>query len=363
MLSTLKNGKQVAIVVSAMGDTTDTLIAHAEKACAEKISPKDLDEILSMGERTSARLFTAALKAQGIEAKYLDPTDDDWPIITDDNYGNADPLVDECMGKIRKKLEPLLNGNIVPVIPGFIGRTARGAITTLGRGGSDTTAFLVAKAIRADEVVLVSDVKGIMSADPKIVPDSKIIRKISVKKLMNLCDFNNKFFHKKALKFLDGSFKVKITSYENEKLENEGTVIQGAAGKDDASIQNIPVASITILAKPFLNTLEIVSDVLKVMAMNRIPLLMLSADADSLVLFVHNKNAQRIAKRLHSNLFLGRKNKILSIAIKEKIAWIKLSSAEIESIYEELEALRKRRKRLCGLLTIASNIHLFTERK
>ncbi|MBS7637236.1 hypothetical protein KEJ37_07945 [Candidatus Bathyarchaeota archaeon] len=131
VLFKLKTGKQIAIVVSATGDTTDLLIRYCEKACGGKVSKKDLDEIVAMGERTSARLFAATLKAQGANTKFLDPSDIDWPIITDDNFGDANPLESECLPKIRSKLEQLFNENIIPVMPGFIGKTLRGEITTL----------------------------------------------------------------------------------------------------------------------------------------------------------------------------------------------------------------------------------------
>lgn len=356
--------KQMVIVVSAIGNTTDALIDYSNKACGEKISPKDLDEILAMGERTSARLFTAALKAQGINAKFLDPVDKDWPIITDNNFGNANPIKDECIPKIRNKLEKLFNEKTVPVIPGFIGKTSRGEITTLGRGGSDTTAFLVAKAIGASEVIILTDVKGIMSVDPKIVPNSKAIDKIDAEKLMNLCDFGNKFIHRKALKFLDGSFKVKITSYESDKLEKEGTIILGAIREDNASTENTLLACLTIVADKPSNIWKAIPKVFEVITRNRIPVLMFLADTDSLTLYVHDGEVEKAAKILHSNLISTRKeNKVLAIAVKRGISWTKLSGVEIENVYREMENLKNCREKLFGVLTIASNIHFLTNVK
>lgn len=364
VLLELKTGKKIAIVVSAMGNTTDTLIEYSGKACGEKISPKDLDEILAMGERTSARLFAAALKAQGINAKFLDPADKDWPIITDDDFGNANPIKDECIPKIRNKLEQLFNENIVPVVPGFIGKTSRGEITTLGRGGSDTTAFLVAKAIGASEVIIITDVKGIMSVNPKIVPNPKAIDKIDAEKLMNLCDFDNKFIHRKALKFLDGSFKVKITSYKSKRLEEEGTIIQGTVREDDASTENTLLACLTMIADKSSDIWKAIPNVLEVITQNRIPILMFLADADSLTLYVHDKEAKKVAKILHSTLMSNRReNKALAMAVKRGIVWTKLSGVEIENIYKEMEALKNCQEKLFGVLTIASHIHFFTNAK
>ncbi|MEM3566582.1 MAG: hypothetical protein QXK18_06900 [Candidatus Bathyarchaeia archaeon] len=358
----LKSGKQIAIVVSAIGNTTDTLIEYSGKACSANVSSKDLDEILAMGERTSARLFTAALKAQGINAKFLDPSDDDWPIITDDNFGNANPIINECIYKIRSKLGQLLNENVVPVIPGFVGKTSRGEITTLGRGGSDTTAFLVARAIGASEVIIVTDVKGIMSADPKIVPNPKVIDKIDAEKLANLCDLGTKFIHRKALKFLDGCFTVKITNYDGEKLNGNGTIVQGTISRTNSSPEKSLLACLTLVVEKSSNIWEVIPNVSKIITQNRIPVLMLLADSDSLTLYVHDEEAEKVARILHSKLMsAGGKNKVLAMAVKRRLLWAKISGAEMGNIYKELEALKTCREKICGVTTIASNIHLLTE--
>jgi aspartate kinase len=357
----LKDGKKVVVIVSAVGDTTDRLLDYSAKACSGEISPKDLDEILAMGERTSARIFTAALKARGVNAKFLDPLNGDWPIITDNNFGNANPIEDRCTSRIRSKIEKMFSENITPVVPGFIGKTKQGEITTLGRGGSDITAFLVGKAIGASEVILVTDVKGILSADPKIVSNSHRIEEISLEKLMNLCDMGEKFLHRKALKFLDGSFKVKITSYEYERLGDEGTVIKGSASKNDASERNVFLAALTIVANTPLAMPEICSAVLDAIIRNGVQVLILSADNDALVLYVNDKDAHKVTEILHSEVLLKGRSKNLSIALKRGIAWTKVSGVEKEKIYDGIIALKTRQERLFGVLTVASNIHFFTE--
>ncbi len=318
VLLELKTGKQIAVVVSAAGDTTDMLIRYCEKACGEKVSKKDLDEILAMGERTSARLFAATLKAQGANTKFLDPSDIDWPIITDDNFGDANPLESECLPKIRSKLEQLFNENVIPLMPGFIGKTLRGEVTTLGRGGSDTTAFLVAKAIGAGEVIIVTDVAGILYADPKIVPNPKIIERIDAEKLANLCDVGAKFIHKKSLKFLDGSFRVKVTSYKSNKL-NEGTIIQGFIHGNDVSRENMAMACITMVAEKSSEIWNILSKALEIIKRNNVAVLALTADPYSLKLYVQDAKAEKAAKILHSKLVSDIRGDFLALAIKRGI--------------------------------------------
>ncbi|MEM2537564.1 MAG: hypothetical protein QXK29_05420 [Candidatus Bathyarchaeia archaeon] len=315
----LQTGKQPVIVVSAIGNTTDALIEYCCKACSENISRKDLDEILAMGERTSARLFTTVLKAQGVNAKFLDPSDSDWPIITDDCFGDANPIEEKCLPRIRSKLERLFKEHVVPVIPGFIGKTLRGEITTLGRGGSDTTAFLVAKAIGASEVVIVTDVAGVLSADPKVVPDPKIIEEIDVEKLANLCDVGAKFIHTKSLKFLDGSFKVRITSYKCRELSKGGTVVQGSSPKSSASEGNVPITCITMVAEKSSKIWDDIPRVLEVIKRNGISILTLSADASSLKLYVQDVDAEKAAGVLHSELVYNGRSGFLALALKRGI--------------------------------------------
>jgi len=315
----LEAGRQPVIVVSAVGNTTDMLIQYCCKACGENISRKDLDEVIAMGERTSARLFTTVLKAQGVNAKFLDPSDSDWPIITDDCFGDANPMEGECLPRIRSKLEKLFKENVVPVIPGFVGKTLRGEITTLGRGGSDTTAFLVAKAIGACEVVIVTDVAGVLSADPKVVPDPKIIEEINAEKLANLCDVGAKFIHTKSLKFLDGSFKVRITSYKCRILSEGGTVVQGSAPKSNVYEGNLPIACITMVAEKPSKIWDNIPRVLEVVKRYGISILTLSADTNSLKLYVQEVDAEKAARALHSELVYDGRSGFLALALKREM--------------------------------------------
>src|SRR2546425_3848401 len=142
-------GNRIVVVVSAVGNTTDRLL-HLTNGGAGLVKT-DRDDILAMGERTSARIFAAALKSRGIQARYYDPSDRDWPIITDDNFQNANPLKNKCVQRIRRYLKPVLGDGVVPVIGGFIGRTRDGRISTLGRGGSETNALQLAMKLEAVE--------------------------------------------------------------------------------------------------------------------------------------------------------------------------------------------------------------------
>jgi aspartate kinase len=183
-----KRGSKIAVVVSAMGKTTDVLMTTAKNTSNGKLAKHELDDILSMGERTSVRIFATALRNNGVDACYFDPMDGKWPIITDDAFQNANPLLKDCKQNIQECVLPLVEAGTVPVIAGFVGKTRDGKITTLGRGGSDTTAFLLAEGIGADQIVLVTDAEGIMSSDPKVIAAPKLLPTININTLVGLAD-------------------------------------------------------------------------------------------------------------------------------------------------------------------------------
>jgi len=242
-------GTRIAVVVSAMGKTTDLLMNTMKNTSNGKLEKHELDDILSMGERTSVRIFAAALRTNGVESCYLDPLDDRWPIITDSTFSNANPLLSECKKRIQERILPIVEKQVVPVIAGFVGRTTDGKITTLGRGGSDITVFILAEALKADEVVLVTEANGIMSGDPKIVSNPKQLPEIDVSTLVGLADSGAKFIHSKALKYKPKSIAVKVINHAWGDLSQNGTLITGTLATElDVEIAHpLPVAEITIV--------------------------------------------------------------------------------------------------------------------
>ena len=157
-------GGHVVIVVSAIKGFTDQIISLAEEI-SDDTPPDVIDYIIGLGEEQSVRLMTSALISQGVDAVEVTPDTPSWPIVTDENYGNAEPIIKECRRAVELGLMPLIERGKTLVVCGFIGRSQNGKITTLGRGGSDTTAVILANCLDADELVLVKDVEGIYSTD------------------------------------------------------------------------------------------------------------------------------------------------------------------------------------------------------
>lgn len=154
------------------------------------------DAIVSFGEILSSRLLAEALKHRGVNAQQVDPR---CCIVTDDEYTCAAPLMAETWAKSQQSLLPVLKDKVVPVVGGFIGATKAGSTTTLGRGGSDYTAALLGAALRSEEIQIWTDVTGVLTADPRIVPDAQTVERLSYGEAAELAYFGAKVLHPKTI--------------------------------------------------------------------------------------------------------------------------------------------------------------------
>src|SRR5262249_14648503 len=145
-------------------------------ALLRELTTRTLDAISSLGERLSAPLVAAAVRELGLSSQAVEAT---AVIATDDFHGSAEPLMDRTRKQCESALRPLLVAGTTPVVTGFIGATNSGVLTTLGRGGSDYSATILGAALDADEVIIWTDVEGVLTADPRLVPDARTIPEIS----------------------------------------------------------------------------------------------------------------------------------------------------------------------------------------
>ena len=178
-------GNQVVVVVSAVNKTTDELIGLSNDAIGSSLTDKQKAEIMAMGELTSARVFSATIESLGVKSEFIDPYNELWPIITDSNSLEAKIDFSSTNKKING-IQELINQGIIPVICGFLGRGPSGEITTLGRGGSDISAFLIGHCLNANEVIIVTDVEGVMSTDPNKIEEAELLEEISVEEMRDL---------------------------------------------------------------------------------------------------------------------------------------------------------------------------------
>ena len=365
VVSEAKRGTRIAVVVSAMGKTTDVLMSTAKNTSNGKLQKHELDDILSMGERTSVRIFSAALRNNGVESRYFDPLDDDWPIITDATFSNANPLLTECKQRIKERVLPIVENGTVPVIAGFVGKTLDGKVTTLGRGGSDTTAFILAEALNADEIILVTDADGIMSGDPKTVANPRRLSEIEVNMLVGLADSGAKFIHAKALKYKPKDINVRVINHANSDLTREGTIITGALATELGV--NIaypsPVAEITVLGSRISQNSWIIQEMVEEVKANA-TLLGMSMNTNSAILYVsEEKNIDQLLNQVHKTVLNSPETK--AMAVKKGLVFLKISGVGLEETHGIIgkisETLRVNGINISGILTITSSIMLFVD--
>jgi aspartate kinase len=168
------------------------------QVAARRLKPRPCvrDAVASFGERLSAALLAAALRAIGLPATYADAR---RCIVTDDHYGNAQPLGAQCERQLRAELGPLLASARIPVLGGFIGATVGGETTTLGRNGSDYTSTQVGGALRAREIQIWTDVAGVMTTDPRVVPRARTVERLSYAEAATLAHFGAKVIYPQAV--------------------------------------------------------------------------------------------------------------------------------------------------------------------
>jgi len=365
IIEAAKKGYKPVVVVSAMGKSTDQLLEIAKETIKNGRNFKELlDDILSMGERTSARIFAATLKANGVSAKYFDPMSEDWPIITDKAHGNAKPILEECIKGVKKYVSPLIAQNIIPVIPGFIGRTSSGEITTIGRGGSDTTAFILAQALNAKEVILVTDVEGIMTGDPKLVKNPKPLDIIPIQALAGLADSGAKFIHKKALKYKPPNIDVKVISYEAGTIEAKGTIIKGGL-VNELSIELFPkpMLMVTIVGRGVSEEPEVIKSIIEEIKTRGIELTGSSSDYNSLILYLPEERLNGFLDSIHE--IIKTHEKTLAMAVKKNLALIQIVGVGLEEtpgvIGKISNPLYERNINIYGIFTITSSIKVLVE--
>ena len=278
-------------------------------ALLRELSPRTLDTISSLGERLSAPLVSARVKELGLLSEPLEATK---LIVTDGFHGGAEPVMDRTRSKSQACILPLLERGIVPIVTGFLGASASGELTTLGRGGSDYSATILGAALDADEVIIWTDVDGVLSADPRLVREAQVIPEISYREAAELAYFGAKVLHPKTLRpVVEAAIPVWIrNSFAPEKA---GTKItpegQGSSAgvKALTAIQEVTLISVggpgivglpDVVGRTFSTTAEVRANVLLISqssSQNDICFVVTSADAQRTVEALRNEFAQDLA--------------------------------------------------------------------
>jgi aspartate kinase len=162
-----------------------------------EVTSRAMDAITSLGERINARILAAVLRQNGVRSEAVDATE---LIVTDDKFQNAVPLMDATRERIVARLSPQLDEGVVPIVTGFIGATKDGITTTLGRGGSDYSAAILGDCLDADEVWIWTDVDGVMTTDPRIAPNARVLPVLSYNEVSELAYFGAKVVHPRTIR-------------------------------------------------------------------------------------------------------------------------------------------------------------------
>lgn len=194
----IRDPKILGMVIGELSETSRELgeilrsVAHLRE-----LTSRSKDFLLSFGERLSAPIVCGAANNSGLSAEWF--TGGEAGITTDENFGEATPLMDVTSRRIKAKIEPMLRAGKLPIVAGYGACSPHGITTTLGRGGSDYTATLIAASLDADEILLWKDVEGLMTADPKIEPSARVIQRMSYDEASEMAYFGAKAIHPRAL--------------------------------------------------------------------------------------------------------------------------------------------------------------------
>jgi aspartate kinase len=224
---------KIARLVAGKGETRE-LVSGLEQLYSElertvegiahlrELTSRSRDYLLSFGERLSTPILAAAVSAVGLRTQTL--TGAEAGIATDDNFGEAKPLVEISYHQVQQRLDPLWSRRVIPVVSGFIAATVDGSVTTLGRGGSDYTAALLGAALGADEIWIWTDVDGLMTADPRIVTDARVLPSVSFGEALELSYFGAKMMHPRALQPASQK-KIPVRIKDSSKPTRDGTLV------------------------------------------------------------------------------------------------------------------------------------------
>ena len=358
-------GSQVVVVVSAVNKTTDELIGLSNDAIGVALTDKQKAEIMAMGELTSARLFSATIESLGVKSEFIDPYNELWPIITDSNSLEAKIDLNTTHKKVEG-IKHLINQGVIPVICGFLGKGPSGEITTLGRGGSDITAFLLGHCLDANEVVIVTDVDGVMSTDPNKIEDAKLLDTISVEELRDLATHGAQVLHPHALKYKDPLISAKIINFSHGDITSKGTRIVGPFEGEMlkcVTLYKNPISLIAIVGEAMLKKVGLMASLTTSLADENINIFGISAGQNSITVFVDKTDSNKAYHLLHqlvveidvlSSLSLGRDTAMITFVSPDII--------ETPGIISDItEPLRKNNINILEITSSQTAVVLFVD--
>ncbi len=346
-------GHEIAVVASAMGSTTDDLLEDI----TFETNDEDRAEIVSMGERTSVRMLKAALAVRDIDAVFLEPGHPEWPVITNE-VGEVD--IEETRRRAAG-LADRLDG-VVPILTGFLAEDHAGNVTTLGRGGSDTTAVMLGNYMNADEVVIVTDVEGVMTGDPRVVEGARNVGRITVDELRNLSFRGAEVVAPSALSYKDEDLVVRVVHYQHGDLLRGGTRIEGQF-ESLIDMRETPLACLTVAGRAIRNRPGILSDLANALRREEINIDAVASGMDSVTFYVDVDVAERAEALLHEAVVTD--EALSSVTVADPMAVIRVTGGELPNqsgvIQEIISPLADSGINIIDLVTSATSVAVFVE--
>lgn len=330
--SVVERGHEVIVVASAMGDYTDELLS----VIPDRIDAETRADILSMGERTSIRLLAATLASNEVDSTYIEPGHPAWPIkATSDDEVDLEATKDSTGELVEMASET------VPVVAGFLAERSDGTIVTLGRGSSDTSAVVLASVIEADEVVIVTDVTGVMTADPRSVDGARNVGAIDADRLRELSARGADVVSPDALAYKDDDVSMRIVHYQRRDILTGGTVVEGTFSSV-VDLREGPVVAITVAGRGLRSRPGILQGVSERLNRADIPIIAVSSGLDSLTLYIDRDRAGTAETALHETVLES--DHLWSVSRSDPLGIIRITGRGVEEDPERLiEALRAMR--------------------
>ena len=358
-------GNRVVVVVSAVNKTTDELIGLSDEAIGNSLTDKQKAGIMAMGELTSARLFSATIESLGVKSEFIDPYSELWPIKTDSNYLEAN-IDFNTTRKNTEGIMQLVNQGVIPVLCGFLGQGPSGEITTLGRGGSDVTAFLIGHCLDANEVIIVTDVDGVMSTDPNKIEEAELLDQISVEEMRDLATHGAQVLHPHALKYKDPLISAKIINFAHGDLSSKGTRIVGPYEGEMlkcVSLYKNPISLIAIVGEAMMKTPGLIAKLTGSLAESDINIFGISAGQNSITAFVEKSDSNKAYHLLHNVVIES--DVLSSLSLGRDTAMITFVSPDIIDtpgiISDVTEPLRKNDINIVEIISSQTAIVLFVD--
>src|SRR6056297_458922 len=346
-------GHEIVVVASAMGNTTDELLDEIEFDADEA----DRAEIVSMGERTSVRMLKAALSSRGVDAAFLEPGGEDWPVVTD-SRGEVDA---ETTRQRAHDLADTLDEQ-VPVVTGFLAEDGEGNVTTLGRGGSDTTAVMLGSYVDADEVVIVTDVEGVMTGDPHVVEGARNVAEITVDELRNLSFRGAEVVAPSALSYKDDDLGVRVVHYQHGDLLTGGTSVTGQF-EHLIDMRESPLACLTVAGRAIRNRPGILSELSCALADSDINIDAVASGMDSITFYVDEDVSERAENILHQEVIEA--GSLSSVTVDDDVAVIRVTGGELPNqsgiISEIVQPVADAHIDVHDLITSATSVAIFVD--